>query len=272
VGLGRDTARGAKARRWPYEQILARGYAVATAYYEEIEIDAPGNAAAGVRGIFAEDKADPESWGAIGAWAWGLSRLFDALDAFAATAAVFAVGHSRLGKTALWAAAQDERFAAVISNDSGCGGASLFRHKGVEDIAVITSAQPHWFAPGFADYRNAEETLPVDQHQLLALQAPRPTHVASATRDPGADPYGEYLATLHASPIFERYGLTGPLPAGTIAPGADLEPARALAQPWPAPGHRVGRQLSYHLRDGEHDILAEDWAHFLDFADQNSAD
>lgn len=271
--LGAQTERGAQSRRWPYGQILARGYAVATAYYEEIEVDTPGHARDGVRGIFADDSADPQSWGAIGGWAWGLSRMLDAVGTFSDidSSAVFAVGHSRLGKTALWAAAQDPRFAGVISNNSGCGGASLFRHKGIEDIAVITAARPHWFAPGFAEYRGAEEQLPVDQHQLLALQAPRATHVASATRDAGADPYGEYLATLHASPIFERYGRTGPLPTGTIGPGAELGPAHALALPRPTPGRRLGAHLSYHLRDGEHDVLAEDWAHFLDFADCNSA-
>lgn len=263
---------GAEARRWPYAQIVARGYAVATLWYEELEVDLPGFASAGVRGLFdGSADRDTQGWGAIGAWAWGLSRALDALTQFAEidASAILAVGHSRLGKTALWAAAQDPRFAGVVSNESGCGGASLFRHKGIEDIRVITSVRPHWFAQGFADYRDAEERLPVDQHQLLALQAPRPTHVASASRDHGADPRGEFLSTLHASPVFELYGHRGTLTPGSVAPGHDLPAAAAGVVADPAPGTRIGGRLSYHLRDGEHDMLAEDWAHVLDFADEN---
>ncbi|MBO0702448.1 MAG: hypothetical protein J2P38_05920, partial [Candidatus Dormibacteraeota bacterium] len=212
-----------------------------------------------------------DSWGAIGGWAWGLSRALDALEAMpeVQASAVIAVGHSRLGKTALWAAAQDRRFAGVVSNDSGCGGASLFRHRGVEDIEVITSVRPHWFAGNFLAYRNAEERLPVDQHQLLALLAPRATHVASASRDAGADPRGEFLSTLHATPIFELYGQRGTLPPGSTQPGADLDATVAQAVPSPPCGIRTGGRLSYHLREGDHDLLAEDWRHMLDFADEN---
>jgi hypothetical protein len=264
--------RGAEARRWPYVQILDRGYAVATLWYEEIEIDLPGFATAGIRGVFGEPRRDdPEGWGAIGAWAWGLSRAREALGQLAEVddSAIVAVGHSRLGKTALWAAAQDPYFAGVVSNESGCGGASLFRHRGVEDIGVLTAARPHWFAGRLNDYRGADERLPVDQHQLLALAAPRPVHVASASRDPGADPYGEFLSTLYASPIFELYGHQGTLPPGSATPGRDVPPALATAVPAPVAGTRIGGRLSYHLRDGEHDMLAEDWLHILDFADEN---
>ncbi|HEY2670442.1 MAG TPA: hypothetical protein VGJ07_08720, partial [Rugosimonospora sp.] len=263
---------GAQARRWPYSLIVGRGYGVATLWYEEIEIDLPGFASAGVRGLFGEcADRDAQGWGAIGAWAWGLSRALDALSQLSEIdgSSIVAVGHSRLGKAALWAAAQDERFAGVISNESGCGGASLFRHKGIEDIGVITSVRPHWFAQRFADYRYAEERLPVDQHQLLALQAPRPTHVASASRDAGADPRGEFLSTLHASPVFELYGHRGTLARGSVAPGHDLLADTAVAVAVPTPGTRIGGRLSYHLRDGEHDMLAEDWVHILDFADDN---
>lgn len=266
--------RGAQAHRWPYAQILRRGYAVATLWYEEIEIDLPGFAEDGIRGLFGQSShRDAGDWGAIGAWAWGLSRARDALAQFAEidASAVIAVGHSRLGKTALWAAAQDQRFAAVVSNGSGCGGASLFRHKGIEDIKVLTSARPHWFARRFAEYQGAEERLPVDQHQLLALVAPRPTHVGSASRDAGADPYGELLSTLHASPVFELYGHRGTLPPEAVPPGRDLPAALAAAVATPTIGTRVGGRLSYHLREGEHDMLAEDWMHILDFADENIA-
>lgn len=261
---------GAEARRWPYRMICERGYAVATMWYEELEIDLPGYAPAGVRGLFRgeEGGGDSGSWGAIGAWAWGLSRALDALAGLPEIdpSAVIAVGHSRLGKTALWAAAQDRRFAGVVSNDSGKGGASLFRHQGIETIEVLTSVRPHWFAPRFQAYRNAENRLPVDQHQLLALIAPRGLHVGSATLDPGADPAGEFLSTLHASPIFELYGHRGPLPHESTTPGRDLAPEVAGQVPLPSPGVKHGGRLSYHLRDGEHDMLAEDWSHVLDFA------
>ena len=274
---GWPVGRGAEARRWPFSTIVQRGYAVATLHYEQLEVDSPGMPTHGVRGLFDDDDAfsgvrgvrNPQAWGSIGAWAWGLSRALDALNTFEEIDGenVFAVGHSRLGKTALWASAQDQRFRGVISNESGCGGASLFRHRGPEDIRVLTSARPQWFAPAFSGYQDADDELPVDQHQLLALQAPRPTHVASATVDPGADPHGEYLSTLHASPMFQLYGLQGTLPAGVTAPGDDLPVTDALDLPLPPVGVRIGGELSYHLRDGEHDMLAEDWDHFLDFAD-----
>lgn len=262
------TPRGAEQRRWPMASIVQRGYAIATVWYEELEIDLPGFARSGVRGMFPRsNRRRPDDWGAIGGWAWSLSRILDALAEIPEVDhhSVIAVGHSRLGKTALWAAAQDERFAGVISNESGCGGASLFRHHGVEDIDVITSARPHWFAPAFSQYRGADETLPVDQHQLLALQAPRLTHVGSATRDLGADPVGEFLSTLYASPIFESYGLRGtrtgtdPIPA---------HPAGCDQLILPPSGTLIGGRLSYHLRDGDHDMLAEDWTHILDSADR----
>ncbi|MBO0868890.1 MAG: hypothetical protein J2P15_10020 [Micromonosporaceae bacterium] len=269
AGGGGVGARGAQARRWPYPLILERGFAVATLWYEEIEIDLPGFASAGVRGLFPA--GDHAQWGAIGAWAWALSRALDALRTIPEldASAVVVAGHSRLGKTALWAAAQDRRFAGVVSNESGCGGASLFRHPGVEDIAVITRARPHWFTPRFAGYRGAEHRLPVDQHQLIALSAPRLTHVASATRDAGADPVGEFLATLHASPIFELYGHRGTLPRGEFVPGAEVAPELAAAVAVPPPGTRIGGRLSYHLREGDHDMLAEDWTHILDAADEH---
>jgi hypothetical protein len=238
-------------------------------WYEDLEVDLPGPgcAADGIRGMF--DPAGVDSWGAIGGWAWALSRILDALASFEEIDAtrVIAVGHSRLGKVALWASAQDQRFAGIVSNDSGCGGASLFRHRGVEDIDLITSVRPHWFARSFAEYRNREDALPVDQHQLLALQAPRPTHVSSATQDLGADPYGEFLSTLHASPVFELFGYRGTLSAETVEPGLDIPAELALNQPYPDADRRIGEQLSYHVREGKHGMHESDWRHILDFAD-----
>lgn len=263
--------RGSQARRWPLLKIINRGYAIATMCYEELEIDLPGFAQRGVRGIFHPDtRQQGDSWGAIGAWAWGLSRVLDALHELPEIddQRAIAVGHSRLGKTALWAAAQDQRFAGVVSNDSGCGGASLFRHRGIEDVEVITSARPHWFAPRLAYYCGADEQLPIDQHQLLALQAPRLTHVGSASRDDGADPEGEFLSTLLGSSVFELYGHQGTRPTGADLAEFDLARQRGH-EILPRPGTLVGGRLSYHLRDGDHDMLAEDWDHILEVADRH---
>lgn len=243
----------------------------------EIEEDAPGLAATGVCGLFhgaAELAAPaPDMWGTIGAWAWGLSRILDVLQTIPAIDATRAIvhGHSRLGKTALWAAAQDPRFAAAISNDSGCVGASLFRHAAGETITMITDVFPHWFARNLNAYRDDLDALPIDQHHLLALLAPRPVHVASATQDAHADPRGEFLSTLYASPIFELYGYHGTLPAALAKPGEDLPRQDAVGIPTPGQGGRVGERLSYPMREGIHDVLAEDWTRFVDFAEANLA-
>lgn len=265
--------RGAQARRWPYARAITRGYAVATVHYADIEEDRPGHAATGVRGLFdtaeqLEHERQPDGWGAIGAWAWGMSRIIDVLLTMPELDAsrIVAHGHSRLGKTALWAGAQDQRIAAAISNDSGCAGASLFRHHSGESVHMITRDFPHWFCPRFNDYAGAHESLPVDQHLLLAAILPRPVHVASADLDAHADPYGEFLATVHASPIAGLFGGRG---TAHPAPAADVPTETALAITPPTAGSRVGGLLSYSLRAGEHDVLAEDWDHFMDFADEN---
>lgn len=278
-GRTRELAqRGSERHRWPVEMILDRGYAVATAHYSELEPDFPGAAEEGVRGLFDKgpalgDSRAPDAWGAVGAWAWGLSRMLDVLrdDARIDGSRVIVHGHSRLGKAALWASAQDARFAATISNDSGCAGASLFRHAAGESIAMITSNFPHWFAGNFDRYRGREGALPVDQHHLLAALCPRPIHIASASQDHHADPRGEYLSTLHASPIMELFGHRGTLVSGWSKPGCDLATSLSAALPSPPVDTRVGERLSYHVRSGGHDVLADDWKHFLDFADHNLA-
>ncbi|MGZ0148074.1 glucuronyl esterase domain-containing protein [Kribbella sp. WER1] len=211
---------------FPYRKIAEAGYAVLTAHYQQIEPDDPNPPAPGVRGLFPGD-----TWGAVAAWAWGLSRLLDiaaTVDRIDPRRAV-ALGHSRLGKAALWAGVQDERFGLTVSNDSGCCGAALFRHPGGEDIEAITRRFPHWFVPSFAQYAGKEDELPVDQHQLLASIAPRRVLVLSAEDDAWADPDGERLAMEAARPAF--------------GPGG----------------------IGYHIRPGGHALLEEDWLQALAF-------
>lgn len=253
-----DAGRGTMSRRWPLERIIRRGYAVATACYRDIDCDNSDDQSF-TTGIYpllntAGPRRRPDQWGSIGAWAWGLSQALDylATDQAIDHSRIAVFGHSRLGKAALWAAAQDERFAMAISNDSGCGGASLFRHTLGERLHVLARLRPYWFAPAFARFDLNEQALPVDQHQLLALIAPRPLHVASASEDHWADPVGEYLATTAAAPVYSLLGRDVHLPPVQPPPSA------------PTTG-----VISYHLRPGPHDLLDEDWRYFLDAADRN---
>ncbi|MBO4549715.1 MAG: acetylxylan esterase, partial [Bacteroidaceae bacterium] len=177
--------RGEQASRWSYELALRRGYAVATMNYHDICPDSPELLAYGVLPLFPdykENSRDENEWGTIGVWAWGYSRIADYLEKEKKIdkGRMIVLGHSRLGKTSLWAGVQDKRFKVVISNDSGCGGAAMAKRVVGENVARITANFPHWFCPAFNEYSENEEALPFDQHELLALVAPRHVYVASA--------------------------------------------------------------------------------------------
>ncbi|HWL54998.1 MAG TPA: acetylxylan esterase [Chthoniobacteraceae bacterium] len=249
-------ARGEAASRWPYEALLKRGFAVATFCYEDVADDHvahwrerfPSLADASTSGN--PGNTEP---GAIAWWAWGMSRAMDYLQEqphLYRADRVMLVGQSRHGKAALWAGAEDARFAAVFSNCSGCTGAALAKRKFGETVAIINDARPHWLCGNYKRFNHREEALPVDQHQLLALIAPRLLYIASATEDFSADPLGEYLAAFHAQPAYALYGCRAVLPERP-----------------PGPDRSVGAPVGYHIRTGKHDITAADWRHFARFAE-----
>ena len=244
-----EKRRGANASRWPLEMIVDQGFAFATIYCGDIDPDFDDGFRNGVHAVFG--KPEPHEWGTIAAWSWGLSRGLDYLieEPEIAGDQVGVFGFSRLGKAAVWAGASDTRFAFVISNESGCGGTALSRRAFGETVKRINTSFPHWFGDNFVKYNGEEASLPVDQHQLIALVAPRPIYIGSAVDDRWADPRGEFLAGKFAEPAYELFGKAGF--------GVDELPA--VDSP-------VGKTMRYHIRSGAHGVKEYDWVQYLKFA------
>jgi len=239
---------------WPVETILRSGFATAAFHTSDVDPDRRDGYDEGIRSLLDASDSDPETrWKSLSAWGWAASRVLDfasrqpGIDADATAV----IGHSRGGKAALWAAAEDERFRIAYSNDSGCGGAALSRRALGETVAQINRSFPHWFCDRFKKYSDRVDDLPVDQHQLIALLAPRSVYVASADEDLWADPKGEYASVSGAGPVFELFGI------GHIT-DPDMPP---LDQP-----RHVGA-TGYHIRSGGHNLTEQDWGYFLEFAD-----
>lgn len=255
-GLNAEEARGTSSARYPVQEIIKRGYGLATAFYGEIAPDSGDCFRLGVHSLFdTQRERQPDAWGAVSAWSWGLSRIMDYLetDRSVDCSKVAVLGHSRLGKAALWAGAQDERFGIVISNDSGSTGAALARQKKGETIAAINKSFPHWFCDNYKAFNDREDELPVDQHMLLSLIAPRPVYIASATEDLWADPDNEFLSAVAAEPVYRLFGRDG-LGTKTMPP-----PDQPVSH-----GH-----IAYHRRTGRHDLTTYDWTCFMDYAERH---
>ena len=249
-----EESRGTKAYRWPLDVIVGNGCGLITAHYADFDPDVYNGFIDGVHGL-AEGRVHlrkRNEWGSISAWAWGLSELQTYLELQPETknSKTAVIGHSRLGKAALWAGITDERFDMVVSNNSGCAGAAQFRTMRGEDIEKITKRFPYWFARNFQSFRGNDSLLLVDQEMLLSLVAPRALYVASASKDSWADPEGEYLSFYKSQAIYSLYDSTLEIP---------------YKYPAPKEANEYG-SMAYHLRAGEHEILRWDWERYILFA------
>jgi hypothetical protein len=251
-----DVTRQKKDGFWPAEELVEAGYAIAGFDVIDFAPDHREKFSQGVLDqLYPEQLTLSNGMRALGAWGWGASRAIDYFetDKSVDAAKVIAVGHSRGGKASLWFGAQDRRVAIVIANNSGNSGAALSRRNFGETIERITNSTigyPYWFCPNYLQYANNEGKLPVDQHMLIALIAPRPVYVASASEDLWADPKGEYLSLKEALPVYHLYGFKTCLPEEA-----------------PEVNHQViSPAMGYHKREGKHNLTPYDWQQFIQFA------
>ncbi len=250
-----EEGRGTQIDVWALEQSIDRGYAVATFYNGDIDPDR-ADVREGIQPHLRkkDEKAGPHDWGTIAAWAWGIHRAVDYLvtDKDLDKERIAVVGHSRLGKTALLAAAFDDRIALAIPHQAGCGGTAPSRGKVGESVKQINDRFPHWFNGTFKEFNDKPDRLPFDQNGLVALVAPRPVLFSNAVEDTWANPEGQFQVLQAADPVYRFLGAGG------------LE-----AKKMPEPGQLIDSKLGYYIRPGKHSMTKEDWQVFLDFADEH---
>ena len=264
---------------WKIKETIARGYGIAIVDYNDIEPDLPDGSGVkyGVRSLYLKrdhTSLDPDEWGAISAWAWGASRVMDYLgtDKNVDSKRVIMLGQSRLGKAALWAGAEDTRFAMVIASCSGEMGAALAHRNYGETVTDMIRNFPYQFSPNFLDYSNDISEMPVDSHMLISLIAPRPLFLNTASEDRWGDPRGEWEAAIAAAPVYKLFGRQGvvtnlPPDVSTNGSGSILTSAVLETYPMPPPDAPIMRDVGFQIHTGKHDILPEDWDSFLNFAD-----
>ena len=244
----------------PAEEICDRGYALAVVCYQDITPDTHfGDFSSGLASMYIKDnKRQPNEWGKIGMWAFGASRIVDYLVTREELnhSEISVLGHSRLGKTALWCGAQDERIYCSISNNSGYGGASLSKNRsetGEHISSFVRIGSDDWYCPRFTEFLDRDDEKPYDQHFLLSLIAPRLICVGSALEDRGADPESEYWCCVASSEAYQKYGLSGLISDHMFPPSGT--------------SYQEG-EIGYHLRDGRHFLSRYDWLRYMDFLDQ----
>lgn len=279
----------------PVEEIIDRGYALAIIYYKDVTDDS-----AKMDGLAAMYPVDPDTgWGKIGMWAFACSRVMDYLENRndIDSTRVCVSGHSRLGKTALWCAAQDERFSMAVSNDSGCSGAAISRGKVGESIRDIADVRfPFWFCGNYRNWIDREWEAPFDQHMLLALIAPRHLYVCSASEDEWADPVSEFLCAAAASEVWRFHRVPGLLNAGYIFIDAWFTPEPVFNDSFPNDGfdeppfdpsigiaYKPGLDrpslqanislhdgyIAYHMRTGAHYFSRTDWNLHMNYREKH---
>ncbi|MEY2427871.1 MAG: (4-O-methyl)-D-glucuronate---lignin esterase [Verrucomicrobiota bacterium] len=249
-----DASRGTQATDWPLAEIIRRGYGLATFYSGDIDSDR-ASVSDGIYQWLAQgdpSKNNPTNRGSLAAWAWGFHRCVDYLVSNPAVDAhrIAALGHSRNGKSALLAAAFDERIGLVFPHQAGCGGSAPSRSKSGESVKAINDEFPHWFNARFKEFNDAPERLPFDQHCLVALCAPRPVLFSNAAGDAWSNPPGQFEVLQAAAPVYRLLGVAD-LASMQMPPMRQLMPST----------------LGYYLREGKHSMTVDDWQIFLNFAD-----